>query len=65
MWSVTQLDEAQRTVEETEDAVQMVSRSTAPSMRDDAEVDDLRIQLSSMEANFAEEQVATLRRHCT
>lgn len=57
VWSVTQLDEAQRTVEETEDAVQMVSRSTAPSMRDDAEVDDLRIQLSSMEANFAEEQL--------
>jgi SMC interacting uncharacterized protein involved in chromosome segregation len=49
VWSESQLDEARRTVEATEDAVRAASIGTAaPSLRDAAEVDELRLRLSEL-----------------
>jgi SMC interacting uncharacterized protein involved in chromosome segregation len=51
VWSDSQLDEARRTVEATEDAVRAASIGTAaPSLRDAAEVDELRLRLSELNA---------------
>jgi SMC interacting uncharacterized protein involved in chromosome segregation len=49
LWSAEQLDDAQRTAEATEDSVHAVSiGSSAPSLRDAAEVDKLRLELSAL-----------------
>merc|ERR1711974_197557 len=52
-----QLDDAQRTTEETEDAVYTASMTTAaPSLRDAAEVDELRMQLTELKSHAATER---------
>jgi len=56
-WSATQLDDAQRTTEETEDAVHAASLTTAaPSLREAAEVDELRMQLAELKSHAATER---------
>jgi kinetochore protein NDC80 len=49
VWSDSQLDDARRTVEASEDAVRAASiGSAAPSLRDSAEVDELRLRLNEL-----------------
>jgi len=49
VWSDSQLDDARRTAEATEDAVRAASIGTAgPTLRDAAEVDDLRLHLNEL-----------------
>mmetsp|Transcript_56132 Transcript_56132/g.99951 ORF Transcript_56132/g.99951 Transcript_56132/m.99951 type:complete len:619 (-) Transcript_56132:91-1947(-) len=49
-WSAGQLDDAQRTAEGTEDAVHQLSiGNSAPSLRDAAEVDKLKLTLNALE----------------
>merc|ERR1719296_369033 len=56
-WSGTQLDEATRTAETTEDAVHAVSVGTAaPSIRDAAEIDKLRLTLHAMQTQGVNER---------
>jgi len=56
-WSAEQLDEAQRTAEATEDAVHAVAvGAAAPSLRDAAEVDRLRMELNEEKIRFANER---------
>jgi len=56
-WSAAQLDEALRTAEATEDAVHAVSVGTsAPSIRDAAEIDKLRLTLSAIREQGAVER---------
>jgi SMC interacting uncharacterized protein involved in chromosome segregation len=58
VWSESQLDEARRTVEATEDAVRAASIGTAaPSLRDAAEVDELRLRLSELHTRREGERV--------
>jgi len=50
----TQLDDGRRTAEEWENSVRQQSISTAaPSMRDAAEVDELRLRISALKTSFA------------
>lgn len=57
VWSATQLDDAQRTAETTEDAVHSAAIGTAaPSLRDAAEVDELRLQLQALKTRGAVER---------
>jgi len=57
-WSAAQLDDAQRTVEATEDAVHGVSiGTTAPSIRDAAEIDKLRLTLNAIQVHGVHERV--------
>eukprot|EP00928_Gymnodinium_smaydae_P069762 TRINITY_DN5344_c0_g3_i1.p1 TRINITY_DN5344_c0_g3~~TRINITY_DN5344_c0_g3_i1.p1 ORF type:complete len:653 (-),score=168.99 TRINITY_DN5344_c0_g3_i1:220-2109(-) len=61
IWSVAQLDDAQRTAEETEDAVHEAARGcSGPTSRDQAEVDELRLALDALRTQGAEE-IAQLR----
>eukprot|EP00928_Gymnodinium_smaydae_P069761 TRINITY_DN5344_c0_g2_i1.p1 TRINITY_DN5344_c0_g2~~TRINITY_DN5344_c0_g2_i1.p1 ORF type:complete len:649 (-),score=158.40 TRINITY_DN5344_c0_g2_i1:144-2030(-) len=61
VWSATQLDDALRTAEETEDAVYQASRGCAgPTLTDRAEVDELRLALDALRTQGAEE-IAQLR----
>lgn len=56
-WSAKQLDEAQSTTEATEDAVHaMAIGGAAPSLRDAAEVDKLRLLLNGIRTQGANEQ---------
>merc|ERR1712181_141015 len=49
VWSESQLDDARRTVEASEDAVRAASiGSAAPSLRDKEEVDQLRLRLGDL-----------------
>jgi len=53
-WSAEQLEEAQRTAEQTEDAVHAVSvGTTGPKIRDAAESDKLRLMLQSIQTQGA------------
>jgi len=55
-WSAKQLDEAQRTAEATEDSVHAVSIGTsAPVFRDAAEIDKLKLTLSAIQTQGAQE----------
>jgi kinetochore protein NDC80 len=52
VWSDAELDDARRTAEATEDAVRAAELGTAaPTLRDTAEVDELRLLLSEMLSN--------------
>jgi len=57
-WSAEQLDDAQRTTEATEDSVHAVSigGSCAPSLRDAAEVDRLRMLINEEKIRFLAEK---------
>lgn len=56
-WSAEQLDDAQRTTEATEDAVHEVSiGSNAPSLRDAAEVDKLKLALVALQTQGEHEK---------
>eukprot|EP00747_Dinoflagellata_sp_TGD_P164879 gnl/TRDRNA2_/TRDRNA2_185426_c0_seq1.p1 gnl/TRDRNA2_/TRDRNA2_185426_c0~~gnl/TRDRNA2_/TRDRNA2_185426_c0_seq1.p1 ORF type:complete len:686 (-),score=154.27 gnl/TRDRNA2_/TRDRNA2_185426_c0_seq1:127-2184(-) len=57
-WSTEQLDEAQRAAEATEDAVHAVPVGTGPSVRDTAEVDELRLKLAMLKQSCANEVTA-------
>merc|ERR1712113_214027 len=58
VWNSGQLDDAQRTAEATEDAVHSVSiGATAPSLRDAAEIDKLRLMLNAVRAQGANEKI--------
>jgi kinetochore protein NDC80 len=49
VWSESQLDDARRIAEEVEDNVRMAATGTAgPSLRETAEVDDLRLRLNEL-----------------
>merc|ERR1712226_627619 len=51
-----ELDEAKRATEQTEDAVQKESvGSAAPTVREQAEVDRLRLEISSLKASAGQE----------
>eukprot|EP00437_Effrenium_voratum_P005201 CAMPEP_0181435408 /NCGR_PEP_ID=MMETSP1110-20121109/20317_1 /TAXON_ID=174948 /ORGANISM="Symbiodinium sp., Strain CCMP421" /LENGTH=630 /DNA_ID=CAMNT_0023558941 /DNA_START=65 /DNA_END=1957 /DNA_ORIENTATION=+ len=56
-WSASQIDDAQKTTEATEDAVHEISiGSAAPSLRDAAEVDKLKLTLASVQTQGAHER---------
>lgn len=56
-WSSIQLDDAQRTTEATEDAVHEVSiGNAAPSLRDAAEVDKLKLILADLQTQGSHEK---------
>jgi kinetochore protein NDC80 len=56
IWSAEQLDDAHRAAEETEDALHEAQRGSAgPTVRDVAEVDELRLQLKMLRERNAEE----------
>lgn len=56
-WSAEQLEDAQRTTEATEDAVHQISiGSAAPSLRDAAEVDKLKLALAALQTQGAVEK---------
>jgi len=55
-WSANVLDDAQRTAEETEDAVHEAQRgNNGPTVRDQAEIDELGLQLKMERERNAEE----------
>eukprot|EP00930_Biecheleria_cincta_P061118 TRINITY_DN4668_c0_g1_i1.p1 TRINITY_DN4668_c0_g1~~TRINITY_DN4668_c0_g1_i1.p1 ORF type:complete len:578 (+),score=151.12 TRINITY_DN4668_c0_g1_i1:51-1736(+) len=57
-YSIAELDDALRTAECTEDAVQEMSmRNAAPSLRDAAEVDKLQLALETLQAQGVQEKV--------
>jgi SMC interacting uncharacterized protein involved in chromosome segregation len=59
VWSEGQLDDARGTAEEAEDAVQVASINTAaPTSRDLAEVDELKLRLSELSSQRKEARVA-------
>jgi hypothetical protein len=56
-WSAEQLDDAQRSAERSEDNFAQASMGSAgPSLRDIADVDDLRLTLSAMRTQGAQER---------
>lgn len=56
-WSAEQIEDAQKTTEATEDAVHEISiGSAAPSLRDAAEVDKLKLTLASLQEQGAHEK---------
>jgi len=71
VWNDADLDEARQTAEAAEDAVRAASISTAaPSLRDVAEVDDLRLHLSELKSRcegdrvFMEEKIRREQELC-
>jgi len=57
IWSQEQLDDAQRTAEQSEDQVaQAAMGSAGPTVRDIAEVDELRLTLTAMKATGTQER---------
>ncbi|CAK9027357.1 unnamed protein product [Durusdinium trenchii] len=57
-WSAAQIEDAQKTTEATEDAVHEISiGSAAPSLRDAAEVDKLKLSLASLQEECAREKM--------
>lgn len=55
-WSAEQLDEAQKTAEATEDAVHAITVGTAaPTIRDSAEIDKLKLALTAIKTQGANE----------
>jgi len=66
-WSIKQLEEAQRTAEQTEDGVHTMGMDDGPcALRDAAEVDQLRLQLAALKSDYANEKEQAeeqLKRH--
>eukprot|EP00403_Amphidinium_massartii_P008472 CAMPEP_0178409378 /NCGR_PEP_ID=MMETSP0689_2-20121128/20431_1 /TAXON_ID=160604 /ORGANISM="Amphidinium massartii, Strain CS-259" /LENGTH=564 /DNA_ID=CAMNT_0020030517 /DNA_START=186 /DNA_END=1880 /DNA_ORIENTATION=+ len=57
-WSIKQLEEAQKTAEQTEDAVYTMAMDGGGSdkLRDAAEVDQLRLQLAALKTDYSNER---------
>lgn len=59
VWSESQLDDARQTAEAAEDAVRKAAMDTeAPTVRDHAEVDELRLELQNLKSNCEAERAA-------